>query len=447
MIRYPGGNFVSNYDWKDGIGPKDKRPVRLDFAWVSTETNQVGIDDFCRWAEKAGIEPMIAVNLGTGSAKDAGELVEYCNHPGGTYWSDLRIKNGHKEPYKIKYWCLGNEMEGDWQAGHMNAADYAKKAKEAAKIMHWVDPTIKLIACGSSYHMLPEYLEWDRIMLTEMWDFVDYLSTHYYVARSMALLSGGNTIADYLAAYKGLDDHIKNSVHALDYVKSKLNKKKDIPICLDEWNVWNFQDLEITSMEGLISMKSTKAKAWEVAPPICEEQYSLLDALVLGGLGITLLNNADRVEIACLAQLVNTIAPITTDKNGGILKQAIFDVFKYLSAYGRGVALQAKTEAPPVKTANGELPVVASSLVYDEASRRVAAFVLNSDENEDVEYALTLNGFGGMKAVKHLILDGKDLEARNTFDAPDAVKMREAPASGNTSAVLPKLSWNVIIFE
>ena len=215
VIRYPGGNFVSCYDWHDGIGPKEKRPKRMDYAWSSIETNQFGIDEFCQWAEKVGIEPMIAVNLGTGSIKDAGDLVEYCNHPGGTYWSDLRAQNGHPEPYNIKYWCLGNEMEGSWQAGHLSAEDYTKKALEAAKIMRWVDPSIKLVACGSSYEMLPTYMEWDRTMLTDLYNQVDYLSTHNYTMNS------GQGTTNYLASYKQLDSHIKNSAKVIEYVKAK----------------------------------------------------------------------------------------------------------------------------------------------------------------------------------------------------------------------------------
>ena len=236
MIRYPGGNFVSCYDWHDGIGPKDQRPKRMDYAWSSIETNQFGIDDFCQWAEKVGVEPMIAVNLGTGSIKDAGDLVEYCNFPGGTYWSDLRIKNGHKEPYGVKYWCLGNEMEGSWQAGHLSAEDYTKKALEAAKIMKWVDPSIKLIACGSSYEMLPTYMEWDRTMLTELWDQVDYISTHNYTMNS------GQGTTDYLASYAQLDDHIKNTQRVIDYVKAKNHFTKDIKICFEAGRKGNSYD-------------------------------------------------------------------------------------------------------------------------------------------------------------------------------------------------------------
>lgn len=309
VIRYPGGNFVSCYDWHDGIGPKEKRPKRMDYAWSSIETNQFGIDEFCQWAEKVGIEPMIAVNLGTGSIKDAGDLVEYCNHPGGTYWSDLRAQNGHPEPYNIKYWCLGNEMEGSWQAGHLSAEDYTKKALEAAKIMRWVDPSIKLVACGSSYEMLPTYMEWDRTMLTDLYNQVDYLSTHNYTMNS------GQGTTNYLASYKQLDSHIKNSAKVIEYVKAKNHFDKDLKICLDEWNVWNFQDIKLDSLDdlmGLTTFEMTSAGKWEIAPPILQEKYSLLDAVVVGGLGISLLNNADTVEIACLAQLINVIAPITT---------------------------------------------------------------------------------------------------------------------------------------
>ena len=272
VIRYPGGNFVSCYDWHDGIGPKEKRPKRMDYAWSSIETNQFGIDEFCQWAEKVGIEPMIAVNLGTGSIKDAGDLVEYCNHPGGTYWSDLRAQNGHPEPYNIKYWCLGNEMEGSWQAGHLSAEDYTKKALEAAKIMRWVDPSIKLVACGSSYEMLPTYMEWDRTMLTDLYNQVDYLSTHNYTMNS------GQGTTNYLASYKQLDSHIKNSAKVIEYVKAKNHFDKDLKICLDEWNVWNFQDIKLDSLDdlmGLTTFEMTSAGKWEIAPPILQEKYSL----------------------------------------------------------------------------------------------------------------------------------------------------------------------------
>ncbi len=443
VIRYPGGNFVSCYDWHDGIGPKENRPRRMDYAWSSIETNEFGIDEFCRWAEEAGIEPMIAVNLGTGSIKDAGDLVEYCNHPGGTYWSDLRAKNGHPKPYNVKYWCLGNEMEGNWQAGHLSAEDYAKKALEAAKIMKWVDPSIKLVACGSSYDMLPTYMEWDRVMLPELYNQVDYLSTHHYV------MNAGQGLANFLASYKELDNHIKNSVRVIEYVKAKNKFTKDIKICLDEWNVWNFQDIKMDSMSdlsGMTTFELTSAEKWEVAPGILEEKYSLLDSLVLGGMGITLLNNVDTVEIACLAQLINVIAPITTVRGGGVFKQTTYYPFHMLSKYGRGTSMKAAVESETYSSSFGELNLVEPAVVYNEEADEVRVFVLNCSQDEDTALEVELQGYGDRKLKKHLVLAGDDLEARNTIDQPDEVGMKELPVSDGAEVVLPKLSWNVLIY-
>lgn len=444
VIRYPGGNFVSCYDWHDGIGPKENRPKRMDYAWSTVETNEFGIDEFCQWAEKVGVEPMIAVNLGTGSIKDAGDLVEYCNHPGGTYWSDLRGKNGHPEPYNIKYWCLGNEMEGSWQAGHLSAEDYTKKAMEAAKIMRWVDPSIKLVACGSSYETLPTYLEWDRIMLTELYNQVDYISTHNYT------MNAGQGTTNFLASYKQLDTHIKNSAKVVEFVKAKNHFDKDIKICLDEWNVWNFQDIKLDSLadlDGLTTFEMTSAEKWETAPSILQEKYSLLDALVVGGLGITLLNNVDTVEIACLAQLINVIAPITTVRGGGVFKQTIYHPFHMLSKYGRGTTMKAAIEAPTYISEFGELPIVESAVVYDETKEEIRVFALNCSQDEDTEFTVELQSYGNKKLKKHLALFGDDPEMRNTIDQPDNVVMKEmdiAETSG-TTAVLPKMSWNVLI--
>ena len=444
VIRYPGGNFVSCYDWHDGIGPKENRPKRMDYAWSTVETNEFGIDEFCQWAEKVGVEPMIAVNLGTGSIKDAGDLVEYCNHPGGTYWSDLRGKNGHPEPYNIKYWCLGNEMEGSWQAGHLSAEDYTKKAMEAAKIMRWVDPSIKLVACGSSYETLPTYLEWDRIMLTELYNQVEYISTHNYT------MNAGQGTTNFLASYKQLDTHIKNSAKVVEFVKAKNHFDKDIKICLDEWNVWNFQDIKLDSLadlDGLTTFEMTSAEKWETAPSILQEKYSLLDALVVGGLGITLLNNVDTVEIACLAQLINVIAPITTVRGGGVFKQTIYHPFHMLSKYGRGTTMKAAIEAPTYTSEFGELPIVESAVVYDETKEEIRVFALNCSQDEDTEFTVELQSYGNKKLKKHLALFGDDPEMRNTIDQPDNVVMKEmdiAETSG-TTAVLPKMSWNVLI--
>ena len=445
MIRYPGGNFVSCYNWKDGIGPKGCRPKRLEYAWSSIETNQFGIDEFAAWAKKAGIDPMVSVNLGTGSIQDAGHLVEYCNHPSGTYWSDLRRQNASETPYGFKYWCLGNEMEGSWQAGHLSAGDYTKKALEAAKIMRWVDPEIKLIACGSSYEMLPTYLEWDRVMLDQLYDYVDFVSTHNYTMNS------GQGTTNFLASYRQLDEHIKNTARVIDYVKSRRKSKKDVYICLDEWNVWNFSDIELDSLDDLTHLttfKMTSAGRWETAPSILQESYSLLDALTLGGLSIALLKNVDRVKIACLAQLVNVIAPITTRRGGGILKQATYYPFQALSTYGQGTVLSGVTEAPTYECDYGDLPVVESVAVYNGERDEITVFALNCDQNEEAEFIGNFEDFGTVTPFRHLCLAGDDPEARNTFEQPERVTMHELPVLASSNAVhLPKLSWNVVSYK
>ena len=335
-------------------------------------------------------------------------------------------------------------MEGSWQAGHLSAEDYTKKALEAAKIMRWVDPSIKLVACGSSYEMLPTYLEWDRVMLTELYDQVDYISTHNYTMNS------GQGTTNFLAAYKQLDTHIKASAKAVEFVKAKNHFDKDIKICLDEWNVWNFQDIKLDSLDdlaGLTTFEMTSAEKWEVAPSILQEKYSLLDALVVGGLGITLLNNVDTVEIACLAQLINVIAPITTIRNGGIFKQTIYHPFHMLSKYGHGVTMKAVVDAETYKCEFGDLPIVEPAVVYNEETDEVRVFVLNCSQDEDTEFEMELQGYGDKKVKKHLVLNGDDLEARNTFEDPDSVVMKEleAPADG-TKVVLPKMSWNIVIY-
>jgi alpha-N-arabinofuranosidase len=449
VIRYPGGNFVSNYNWKDGIGPKHDRKKTMDFAWSSIEPNQFGIDDFCQWAEKVDVEPMIAVNLGTGTIREAAELVEYCNHDSGTYWSDLRIKNGHREPYKIKYWCLGNEMEGDWQAGHMSAEDYAKKAREAAKMMRWVDNEIKLVACGSSYEMLPTYLEWDRTILKELYPYVDYLSTHNYNMNS------GQGTLNFLSSWKQLDDHIQNTKHVLDYAQSlqKKYKNKSIKICLDEWNVWNFQDIKLDNLNdlaGLTTFELTSAGKWEEHPPILQEQYSLLDALTVGGLGITILNNVDYIEISCLAQLLNVIAPITTDEDGRLLKQTIYYPFALLSKYGRGIVLRPQVSGDTQKTSFGDLPVVESAAVYDDQAKKLHVFALNTDVNHSAALTIGLTGFGNVKLTDFITFTGDDLSARNTFDDPTRVVPKKLRIDHNISLdnlSLPSGSWNVLTFD
>ncbi len=431
VVRYPGGNFVSGYRWTDGIGPRSERPRRLDYAWHTIEPNQIGIDEFVDWCRKAHTDVMAAVNLGTGTPQDAGDMIEYCNYPAGTYWSDLRIKNGHREPHKIKLWCLGNEMDGPWQTGALSAADYGKKARETAKIMRCVDADIELVACGSASPFLPTYPEWDRVVLEHTYDQVDYISMHRYYENE------GN-VADFLASFVDMDDFIKTIAATADYVKAKQRSSKVMKISFDEWNVWY--------------QKKQTREPWMEAPPILEDHYSLLDALVFGGMLCTLLNHSDRVKMACLAQLVNVIAPIFTERGGRVLKQSIFYPFQQVSLYGRGKAMRVLTKTDLLASEHyGEVPALQTAAAYDEAAGMVTVFVLNCTQQEALDFTLDLRSFGSVQMVEHQVMQGDDIYAQNTFAEPDRVVpykkgLTTAETDGAYHWQLEPLSWHVLRF-
>ncbi len=425
IVRYPGGNFVSGYNWEDAIGPKESRKVRLDYAWKTLETNEFGIDEFMKWAQMMHIEPMIAVNLGTGSPQSAAYLVEYCNFEKGSYYSDLRRKYGSEKPYGVKYWCLGNEMDGEWQTCHLSADDYAKKALEAAKMMKWTDETIKLIACGSSNMVIDSFPSWDATVMETLYDHIDYMSMHQYY------WDEGN-LHDFLAAFYQMDSYIHTLKATADYVKAKRRSKKTMKFSFDEWNIW-------------YQTENDKA-AYTHAPHLLENQYSLKDAVVFGGLLNTLLNNCDRVEMASLAQLVNVIAPIMTNENGAI-KQTIFYPFEMVANHAKGYVLRIVVDCDTISTKFGNAPVLHVSATADETS--VVIFALNTAE-EDLDCLFDLR-MDNLKCVAHSIIDGNDLSAANTFDKPFAVVPRSANNvslhNGNIAVVLPKLSYSMMIFE
>lgn len=436
-VRYPGGNFVSGYNWLDGVGPKEQRPVKFDYAWFSKESNQFGINEFAHWCKQYHIEPMIAVNLGTGTPQDAGYFVEYCNTAHGTQYSDLRISHGEKEPHKFKLWCLGNEMDGEWQIGHLSAEDYVKKAREAAKIMKWVDRDIKLVACGSSNSFQKTYPEWDRIVLEGLYEYIDFVSCHHYFENRT-----GNTV-DFLASFKQMDDFIHTIIATADYVKAKLRTKKEMMISFDEWNIWS---AESTPWQDYFS---DGAHLYQEASPLLEQKYTFLDALSFGGLMCSLLNHSDRVRMASLAQLVNAIAPIMTRPNGEAVRQTIFWPFKMVSQYGRGMALHYFANVPKVTTVHGEANLVQSAAVYNEEQRQIAFFALNIDEKDSVNLEFKLEDFGEMKISSHHILAGYQLDDINDFNTPNKVIPIEKTISfaQGYEVTLPPLSWNMVLFE
>ncbi len=436
LVRYPGGNFVSGFNWEDSIGPKEKRPRRLDLAWFTTETNEVGLHEFADWAKKADSEVMYAVNLGTRGPDAARNVVEYANHPGGSYWSDLRRQNGAEQPLGIKLWCLGNEMDGNWQMGHKNAAEYGRVACEAAKMMKWVDPTIELVACGSSGSGMPTFGEWEYRMLDECYDQIDYVSLHRYYGNPT------NDTPGFLARSMDLDAFIKAVVSTCDAVRGKKHSKKQLNLSFDEWNVWyhsHAQDKEIW-----------KRDKWNRALPLLEDVYNFEDALLVGSMLITFLRNADRVKIACMAQLVNVIAPIMTQNGGACWAQTIFYPFMHASRYARGTALRALVVSPVYDCSDYEgVPVLDATATMDEDGG-VTLFAVNRDMREDCVLHVDLRAFDELRFREHILLHHNDVKAVNTAEHPNNVIPAPGPAAtvdgGRAEVRIPALSWSVVRF-
>ena len=434
ITRYPGGNFVSGFHWEDSVGPVAQRPHRLDLAWKTTETNEVGLHEFCDWAKQANTEVMYAVNLGTRGVDDARNVVEYCNHKNGTYWSDLRVKNGAKDPFGIKLWCLGNEMDGPWQICHKTAQEYGRTANEAAKLMKWVDPTIETVVCGSSGSGMPTFGDWELEVLDECYENIDYVSLHRYY---------GNPTGDtpgFLARSLDMDDFIKTVVSICDSVKGKKHSKHTVNLSFDEWNVWyhsHEQDNEVW-----------KQGKWGRALPLLEDIYNFEDALLVGSMLITLLRNADRVKIACLAQLVNVIAPIMTRNGGGCWAQTIFYPFMHASRYGRGTVLNALVTSPTYACEDYEKVPYIDAIATVEEDGSVSVFCVNRDMEEDFLLEIDLRSFGDLQIREHTVLHHKDVKAVNTEDNPRNVFPAQGPGgvieNGRAAIRIPALSWNVI---
>ncbi len=425
VVRYPGGNFVSGYNWEDGIGDRSRRPRKLELAWNSIETNEIGIDEFQEWAKRADTEVMMTVNLGTRGADEARNLVEYCNLKTDTYYANLRKQNGFEEPFNIKLWCLGNEMDGDWQIGYKKPLEYARLACETAKLMKLTDPTIELVACGSSGPLMPTFGEWERTVLRECYDHVDYISLHSYYGNP------NQNTSEYLAASIDMDNFIKDTVQICDEIKAEKGSEKNIMLSFDEWNIW-FHSKE----------QDKQIDRWQIAPPLLEDIYNVEDALVVGTLLITLLKNCDRVKVACLAQLVNVIAPIMTETGGRAWVQTIFYPFLHCSLRGRGLALQTQCDCDTYDTpTKSDVPYVESIAVYNDQDDTITLFAVNrSLENE---CKLELSGFDSHSMLSHTVLTGNDLKLCNTADAPNAV----IPYNADTPMILPPHSWNMLIFS
>lgn len=438
VVRYPGGNFLSGYDWKDGIGKKDERKARLDLAWFQLEPNTVGVHEFSEWCSLAGIQLMMGVNMGTGLVREAAELVEYCNHPGGTYWSDKRVQNGASQPFSVTYWCIGNEMDGEWQICTKTAEEYGRKAVEAAKMMKWCDPSVQLTVCGSSGPTMPTYPEWDRIVLEHTYDHIEYLSLHKYYEYPDF---DKTRVSDYLASFVDFDAFIKTGKATIEYVKTYKRSKKQVYISVDEWNIWHTKEGNFYN------------ERWTVGARRLENKYTALDAVVFSSLLMTLINNADCVKMACLAQLVNVIAPIFVDGEKEAVRQTIFYPFAMASRYAKGWALQPMTETETYEaTPYGTTPYVYSAASYDEESGEITVFLVNNREDKAEMTEIGLNGFGKVTLLENSILSYEDKFDVNTFEERDKVKMGMGEPiavsdEGKYTVRLPALSFSVLRFR
>lgn len=432
IVRYPGGNFLSGYDWKDGIGPRSERPQKLDLAWHSLETNQFGLDEFMKWCRKAGVEPMMAVNLGTGQLQDALEILEYTNVVADSYWANEREKNGSSAPYRVKVWCLGNEMDGPWQLGHKNATDYGKIAADVARGMRQIDEDLELVVCGSSGRGLPTFGQWESTVLEHTYELIDHISLHIYVEED-------NDLQSFLVCSVDLDRFIDEVVSIADSIKAKKRSEKTVMLSFDEWNVWRVSEFQ----------KLPRPKTWEKAPRIIEDTYTVADAVVVGNMLISLLRHSDRVKMACMAQLVNVIAPIRTEVGKPAWRQTIFYPFSLTAKYGQGTALRTLTDSPKISTKKyGTQDAIDSICIFNKESGEIAVFMVNRDTEQSHKISVDLDGFSLDSVIEQATLTDSDVHKTNSVDAPNSVTPNfeiSSKIEGNTVRVsLPPVSWQMV---
>ncbi len=437
IVRYPGGNFVSNYFWEDGVGPKESRKKRLDLAWRTTEPNEVGISEFVKWADKAGTSVMMAVNLGTRGTADALNLLEYCNLDTDSYYASLRREHGDVSPFGIKLWCMGNEMDGPWQAGQKTAYEYGRLARETAKAMKMMDDSIECVACGSAHINMPTFGTWEREVLEQAYDYVDYISLHQYFENK-----AGDT-ADFFASIDDLDRFINTVAAICDEVKAKHNSDKTVNLSFDEWNCW-YHTLDQDD-------ERMKKEPWGIAPHLLEDNYTFEDAIVNGLALIKFINHSDRVKIACLAQLVNVIAPIRAEKGGPCWKQTIFYPYEHASKFGRGTALKADVTTDTHNTRNHEnVTDIEAACVLSKDENQLTVFAVNRNLEDDITLETALNGFDGFSVVSWQALESDDMLLTNDANEERVKPIdKSVPAleNGTLKASLRPASWNVIVLR
>jgi alpha-N-arabinofuranosidase len=443
IMRYPGGNFVSGYNWLDGVGPKDKRPTVLERAWNSLETNQFGTNEFIEWCKLVNTEPLLGFNLGTGTAEMAVAYVEYCNVDRGTKWSELRRAHGYDQGHNVRYWCLGNEMDGPWQMGHMTAREYGRKARDAARQIRVIDPSLQLIACGSSNTILPTYLVWDREVLEECYDQVDGISLHNYYGNTEQLT--GNSTERFLAMNLDMERQIHEVGAVCDYVQGLLKSPKRLWLSFDEWNIW-YRARSAPFRDGKRAF----------APKLLEEVYNLEDALLVGGFVNTLLRQAERVRVGCIAQIVNVIAPLVTNETS-VLRQSIYHPYGWALKHAQGKVLDVRVESETYRikpeglradfARDEQVPFLDIAATMNPKNGQIVLFMLNRDLQSERELMLDWRDLTPTRVLGCETLTGSDLKAFNTFEKPTQVAPQplDPPKAGAKMTLrMPPRSYSMV---
>lgn len=438
VIRYPGGNFTSAYNWEDTIGPVKDRPTRLELAWRAIEPNTFGLNEFFDWVKLTGAAPMMTVNLGTRGIDAARNILEYCNFEGGTYWSDLRRKHGYTNPHNVKMWCLGNELDGPWQVATKTADEYGRLANETAKAMKWVDPSIETVAVGSSTPRLHSYPEWDRTVLMHSYENVDYLSLHNYINRwqdenlNVERKRDPDDTSTYLSRSLAFDRQIKEVIAACDYVKAVKRSNKTMYLSFDEWNVHRFPE--------------EKYQQWKIASPIDWVHFTMEDTLLFGSMLLSIIRHADRVKIACQSLLVNTIPLILTEEGGNAWANPTYYPMQHASLYGRGTLMASNMSCEKYDNSLfHDVPTIDHVVIQNDDD--ITIFAINRTEHS-VLLESNLQGYRLEQVIEHIGLSSDNLDDINTSNHSKLVSPKKLTNSviedGLVKSTLPAYSWNVI---
>jgi len=410
VVRYPGGNFASGYRWIDGVGPRKDRPTRLDMAWHALESNQFGTNEFIEFCHAIKAEPYLVVNCGDGNMREARDWVEYCNGKDSTALANLRRQHGYDTPHGVKYWGIGNEIDGPWQIGFKTPEEYARVAAEYAKVMKWVDPNIKLIANGVSNWRASDFVERCQLLIEHAGDLIDFLSMHWYVDNDAddfkTYMTLSELIGERLSGYEGL----------IRGMCLERGIRHSIDIAVDEWNVWHRKQMDQGGHDGVI--------------------YNLEDALVVAMHFNAFIRHAYSVKMANIAQIVNVIAPIRT-KPDGMFLQTIFYPFELYSTLAGTTALNIYWTGDTFCTNDSAgLRVLDVTGTVNTEQKELALFVVNRSESEPAETIISLSDGRFNDTAKMFTVNADSIKAENSFDNPCQVTLRSSEFSTKGGATM-----------